>query len=339
MNEIERALSVRYLFEPIQSFLDLPDITEIAINRPNEIWVEKNSRWQRFDVELSFDHLKSMATAVASYTDNNVSTTTPALSAVLPDKERIQFVLSPAVAPDTMSVTIRKPSKTSRRLHEYEQDGFFDHVRHSTNSTHDNIRPRDKELLTLKKSDIPAFLRLAVQLQKTMVISGGTGSGKTTFMRALIEEINPAQRIITIEDVEELFLPNHPNHVHLFYPSEAMQGDPVTSASLLKSCLRMKPDRIMLAELRGAETFDFINVGASGHGGSITSCHANSAAMTFERMALMVLQNPQGRSLPYDVILRLLHQVIDIVIHVENDVYSTEPLGRHVTEIYFDPSN
>ncbi|MDA1379088.1 ATPase, T2SS/T4P/T4SS family [Plesiomonas shigelloides subsp. oncorhynchi] len=85
-------------------------------------------------------------------------------------------------------------------------------------------------------------------------------------MKALMECVPKHQRIITIEDVPELFLPNHANRVHLFYPSEAQPNDPVTSAKLLKSCLRMKPDRIMLAELRGAETFDFINVNASGHG-------------------------------------------------------------------------
>ncbi len=156
-------------------------------------------------------------------------------------------------------------------------------------------------------------------------------------MKALIDLIPSHIRIITIEDVAELFLPKHPNHVHLFYPSEADQDDPITPAILLKSCLRMKPDRILLAELRGAETFDFINVAASGHGGSITSCHAGSAALTFERLAMMVMQNPQGRMLPYDVVLRLLHQVVDIVVHVDNDVHSQDPVGRHITEIWFDP--
>jgi type IV secretion system protein VirB11 len=97
----------------------------------------------------------------------------------------------------------------------------------------------------------------------------------------------------------------------------------------------MKPDRILLAELRGGETFDFLNVCASGHGGSITSCHAGNAELTFERLALMVLQNRQGRTLPYDVIRRLLYLVVDVVIHVHNN--AEEINGRHITEIWFDP--
>ncbi len=333
MTEAARDTSIRYLFAPIQDYLDIPEITELAINRPNELWIEQDSQWRCVELDLPLAELHSMATAVAAYTNNNISTTTPVLSAVLPEGERIQFVIPPAVEHGTVSVTIRKPGKTHRALRDYEQDGFFKHI----TAINEQLTPDDEKLLALKDRDIAAFLTLAVQLKKTIVISGGTGSGKTTLMKALMALINPAQRMITIEDVPELFLPNHPNHVHLFYPSEAVQGDPVTSASLLKSCLRMKPDRIMLAELRGAETFDFINVAASGHGGSITSCHANSTSMTFERLALMVLQNPQGRSLPYEVILRLLHQVIDIVIHVDNDVYSNNPLGRHITEVYFEP--
>ncbi|GAL10988.1 ATPase [Vibrio astriarenae] len=99
----------------------------------------------------------------------------------------------------------------------------------------------------------------------------------------------------------------------------------------------MKPDRIMLAELRGAETFDFINVNASGHGGSITSCHAGSVALTFERLVMMAMENPRGQALPYEVLKRQIHQVIDIVLHVTNDVHSSEPLGRHITEIWFAP--
>ena len=135
----------------------------------------------------------------------------------------------------------------------------------------------------------------------------------------------------------QLFLPLHPNYVHLFYPSEAKEEDnaSVTAAALLKSCLRMKPTRILLAELRGGETFDFINVAASGHGGSITSLHAGSPQLAFERLALMVLQNRQGRTLPYAVIRRLLYLVVDVVIHVHNDIEGNA--GRHITEVWYDP--
>lgn len=157
-------------------------------------------------------------------------------------------------------------------------------------------------------------------------------------MKALMQEIPFDQRLITIEDVPELFLPDHPNHVHLFYPSEAKEEEnaPVTAATLLRSCLRMKPTRILLAELRGGETYDFINVAASGHGGSITSCHAGSCELTFERLALMVLQNRQGRQLPYEIIRRLLYLVVDVVVHVHNGVH--DGTGRHISEVWYDPN-
>ncbi|MCD9465095.1 P-type DNA transfer ATPase VirB11 [Photobacterium phosphoreum] len=333
---LEHDAFVIELFKPLQQWLSDPDITEITINRPNELWIEKNSVWQQFEhPDLTFDTLKSMATAVAAFTENTISILTPVLSAVLPDGERIQFVIPPACSAGTVSVTIRKPSKVSRYLSDYQRDGFFNNI-HPIN---DDLSQTDITLLGLKESgDIQGFLELAVTLEKNIVIAGGTGSGKTTFMKALMEVIPTQQRLITIEDVEELFLPHHPNSVHLFYPSEALATDPVTPAKLLKSCLRMKPDRILLAELRGGETFDYINVNASGHGGSITSCHAKSATLTFERLAMMAMENPRGQALPYDVIKKLLYQTIDIVIHVTNDVHSSECLGRHITEIWFDPA-
>lgn len=335
LNTVQSDTSINFLFQPLMPWLNDQDITEIAINRPFELWTEKASHWQCFNIpELTYERLMSMATSVAAFTNNNISVTTPILSAVLPKGERVQFVIPPACEEGTVSVTIRKPSFNTRSLTDYEQDGFFQHIRPVTTG----LTPIEEALLELKHSNIKAFLELAVLNEKNIVIAGGTGSGKTTFMKALMELIPHSQRIITIEDVPELFLPNHKNCVHLFYPSEALPDDPVTSAKLLKSCLRMKPDRIMLAELRGAETFDFINVNASGHGGSITSCHANSAALAFERLAMMAMQNPQGRALPYDVIKTLLYQVIDIVIHVANDVHSSEHLGRHITEIWYDPT-
>ncbi|MEC6816954.1 P-type DNA transfer ATPase VirB11 [Photobacterium toruni] len=333
---LEHDASVRELFKPLQQWLNDPNVTEIAINRPNDIWVEKNSQWSQFEhSELTFDSLKSMATAVAAFTDNTISILTPVLSAVLPDGERAQFVIPPACEDGTVSLTIRKPSTITRFLSSYQQDGFFDKIRPISHE----LSANDLKLSALKEQGrIQDFLELAVTLEKNIVIAGGTGSGKTTFMKALMEVIPTSQRLITIEDVPELFLPHHPNCVHLFYPSEALPTDPVTPAKLLKSCLRMKPDRILLAELRGAETFDYINVNASGHGGSITSCHANSAALTFERLAMMAMENPRGQALPYEVIKKLLYQTIDIVIHVTNDVHSSECLGRHITEIWFDPA-
>ncbi|WP_108653161.1 P-type DNA transfer ATPase VirB11 [Dongshaea marina] len=324
--------SMRQHRAPIQPWLDEAGITEIAINRPGELWFEKDGRWESVSVpDFDAPRMRYFAQSVAAYREVQFDTKNPILSATLTAGERIQIVGPPVC--EHLSITIRKPGMITRTLTDYKNDGYFEHIRPKAN----RLSEVDARLLKIKESDPWLFFKEAVKAAKTIVLAGGTGSGKTTFMRALVEEIPVSQRIITIQDVHELFLENHPNVVHLYYPSEARADDLVTSAVLLKSCLRMKPDRILLAELRGGETFDFINVAASGHGGTITSMHSDSPALAFERLILMAMQNPKSKALPYEVIRRLLHQTIDVVVHVDNDVHSPDHLGRHITEIYFEP--
>lgn len=331
-----RGFSVNQFLLPLSEFLNDEHVTEICINRPFEVWTEKHNEWQYHEMPmLSMMALENIAVSVAKYGKNNIDNTNPILSATLPKGERIQIVMPPACEADTLSITIRKPTFTVRSLEDYYAQGFFNAIKPISK----DITPEDRELLTLKENNnYIEFLRKAVIYNKVIIVCGETGSGKTSFMKSLMQSIPKEQRIITIEDTQELFLPNHPNHVHLFYPSEATEdnGAIVTSAILLKSCLRMKPTRILLAELRGGEAFDFANVCLSGHGGSISSCHAGSAEMAFERLALMILQNRQGRTLPYHVIQRLLYLVVDVVVHVTNDLYNGN--GRHISELWFDPS-
>jgi len=284
--------------------------------------------------DMTLQHLESFATAVAKFVSNDVSDVRPILSAILPKGERVQIVRPPACEHGTISVTIRKPSESVYTLDDYQKQGFFDTVPAAPT----DITDSQQKLIELKESgDMRAFLTRAVLSGQNIVIAGETNSGKTTLMKALIQEIPTDQRLITIEDVPELFLPIHPNHAHLFYQAAFADTSSaeVTATALLKCCLRMNPDRIMLAELRGGETYDFLNVAASGHGGSITSVHAGSCELTFERMALMVLQSPQGQALPYEVIKRLLYLVVDIVVHVHNDVGG---VGRHITDVWYEPS-
>ncbi len=332
-----RDVSVRHQLELIQPFLDSNTVDEIWINKPKQIIVESGGKRQAYDIpELDFAKLKSMSTAIARFANDQVDELKPILSALLPDGERMQIVMPPATKPDIISMTIRRPSSKRLTLRNYSEGGFFSKIV----PLEGGLSPLDKMLTELlAKKEYEEFLHEAVVHGKNIVVAGGTGSGKTTFMKALIDEIPTYERLITIEDVPELFLTKHDNHVNLFYPSEASEENNaiVTSATLLKSCLRMKPDRILPAELRGGETFDFVNVCSSGHGGSITSCHAGSATQTFERLALMVLQNRQGRTIPYDVIKRLLFSVVDIVVHVHNDPSGLH--GRHITELWFDPSS
>lgn len=331
-----RGTTVEFWMRPFAQWMADPEVTEIAVNRDGEVFVERNSAWERHECsDVTYHGLNALAVGVAKMTQRqDINDNSPILSGILPQGERIQFVMPPATETGIVSVTIRKPSFLRRTIQDYVSSGFFKHVRPAASG----LTADEQELLDLKaRGDYAGFLTRAVAQGKNIVVAGETGSGKTTFMKALIEAIPTHQRLITIEDVRELFLPNHPNRIHLVYPAGAQDGEAVTAATLLKSCLRMKPDRILLAELRGGETYDFMNVAASGHSGSITSCHAGSCALTLERMAFMMQQNRQGRELPYPVIRRLLYLLVDVIVHIHNDTEGEPPLGRHITEVWYDP--
>ena len=342
---ISKDTSVLYLLEPFKPFFEDEKVTEICVNKPGEVFTERAGVWQRHEApELSFESLKRLGTAVATFANTTFGDSTPIVSAVLPHGERSQFVMPPACKDGTISITIRKPSFDVKTLESYIESGFFNHVKPAQ-----RLSEADEELLNIQKELHKAeelqkkvvlrarFLQRAVELGKNVVIAGETGSGKTTFMKALMQCIPTEQRIITIEDVPELLwgLPRHKNQVNLLYPSEATEHSAVTAASLMRSCLRMKPDRILLAELRGGETFDFLNVCLSGHGGTITSCHAGTCKGVFDYLALKVMQSPIGKSLPHAVIMRLLYLVLDVVVCIHND--KAGGLGRHITEMWYDP--
>ena len=175
-------------------------------------------------------------------------------------------------------------------------------------------------------------MRLAVRSRKNILVSGPTGSGKTTWTKALIREIPSDERLITIEDAKELVLDRHPNHVRLFYSKDGQGIARVTPKQLLESCLRMKPDRILLAELRAEEAFDYLRNVNSGHPGSITSVHAASAELAFEQLVLLIKQNPGGRELARSDIKSLLYLLIDVVIQFGVDRHE-----RFLKEIWYQP--
>jgi type IV secretion system protein VirB11 len=266
-----------------------------------------------------------------------VDETRPILSAVLPDGERIQIVVPPAVTAGTVSLTIRKPSRITLTLDEMAAQGLFDRMRLIGAAFEDpaaaaGLSHDDLHLVELARSrDLVAFLRHAVRTRRNVLISGATGSGKTTLSKALIVEIPKSERLITIEDTPELMLP-HPNVVRLFY-SKGDQGlARVTPKDLLESALRMRPDRILLQELRDGTAFYYIRNVNSGHPGSITTVHASSARLAFEQLALLVKESEGGQDLARDDIRSLLTLLVDLVIQCER----REGVFR-VSEVYFGP--
>lgn len=338
----EESVVLERLLLPFRPYLDDPDITEVAVNKPHQIYFEKCGQWQcKNDIEaLNLKNLKQLGVAAGVFSGANqeFSVSSPILSAVLPGGERAQFVRPPACQEGTISLTIRKPSFQIRTLEDYVRSGFLDKVQPPGTQNGDDLKLWQLySRIHGSGRDVDnrrAFLEACVKLRKTIVIAGETGSGKTTFMKALMQSIPTEERIITIEDVPELVygLPNHDNKVCLFYASEIKAGSTVKPNDLMRSCLRMKPDRILLAELRGAETYDFLNVCMSGHGGSITSCHAGSCRGVFDYLTLKVQQAEEAKSSSPERIKELLKLVIDVVIHIHND----RKEGRHITEIWLN---
>lgn len=173
------------------------------------------------------------------------------------------------------------------------------------------------------------FLREAVLARKNIIISGATGSGKTTLSKALIQYIPDTERIISIEDTPELVIPQ-PNHVRLFYSKGSQGTAKIGAKDLLESCLRMRPDRILLQELRDGTAFYYIRNVNSGHPGSITTVHADSARLAFEQLTLLVKESEGGGDLERHDIREMLTIAIDIVVQCKRVD------GRfRVTEIYF----
>jgi type IV secretion system protein VirB11 len=152
-------------------------------------------------------------------------------------------------------------------------------------------------LVGIDAGEFAEFMRLAVLARKNILVSGPTGSGKTTWTKALIREIPTAERLITIEDAAELALESYPNHVRLYYSEDGQGRSRVTPKELLEACLRLRPDRILLAELWSEEAFYYLRTVASGHPGSITSIHAGSCELAFEQVMLLVRQSPGGQGL------------------------------------------
>jgi type IV secretion system protein VirB11 len=177
--------------------------------------------------------------------------------------------------------------------------------------------------------------------KRNVVISGATGSGKTTLGKTLATFIPEHERIVTIEDVREIELPQHPNRVHLLYSATGSSTTGVEAKELLQACLRMKPSRILLAEIRSRVAYEYIVNVSSGHPGSLTTVHAGSCAEAFEMLALRILESPEGRELSRTEIVELLRTKIDVIVQL--DVLETRTaLGerqkaRRVTELYFQP--
>ncbi|MPW06411.1 P-type DNA transfer ATPase VirB11 [Paraburkholderia sp. CNPSo 3155] len=340
--------SVRELMRPFAPLLDDAEVTELVINRPQRVLAENALGWHVHDCqELDFDRLMSFAVAVATLTSQEISVQHPILSALLPGDARVQIVVPPVVPPRTVSVTIRRPSAREKTLDAYRDDGLFDetvwHRPDGLDSALPALRAEDRKLVRcLEAHDWGAFFDGAVTGRLNIAVVGNTGSGKTSFMKTLCRSIPATERIVTIEDVRELFIRHIENCVHLLYSKGGHGQARVTPADLIASTMRMRPDRVLLAELRGAEAYDFLKLLTTGHAGSITSYHAPNATVAIERFALMAKEHPEAAARDDAALKRLLFLTIDVVAHMDaRPVFNAagEQTGRRwgMTEVWFDP--
>lgn len=209
----------------------------------------------------------------------------------------------------------------------YEKLGAFD------NTATEKVIDKNNEILNnyLKEKKIKEFLRHAVIYKKNVIVSGGTSTGKTTFTNAMLQEIPSDERLITCEDAREIVLNNHPNRLHLLASKGGQGRAKVTIQDLIEACLRLRPDRIIVGELRGVEAFSFLRAINTGHPGSISTLHADAPMMAIEQLKLMVMQ--AGLGLPPDQIKEYIMRVVNIIVQLKRG----EKGRRYVSEIYFKP--
>lgn len=279
---------LRSYLEPFAAALARPDVTDIYVNRPGEIWLETlGGAIERHDLAaIDEATLMRLARQVAALNHQGISREHPLLSATLPDGARIQVIAPPATR-GPMAMAIRKHVVADLSLDDYVAKGAFADARVGKDVGASSV---DATLADLRdRGDIGGLLRAAVRGRRNILVSGGTSTGKTTFLNALIAEIPAGERLITIEDTPELRIA-HANTVGLLAVRGGMGEAQVSTDDLVSASLRMRPDRIILGELRGPEAYAFLRAINTGHPGSMTTVHADSADGAIEQIVLLILQ-------------------------------------------------
>ena len=299
---IESVLDDVLGFGPIEPFLRDPGVSEVMINGPQQVFVERNGLVERVDAIFDDEeHLMNVIDKIVSPIGRRVDESSPMVDARLPDGSRVNVIIPPASLSGP-TVTIRK------------------------------FRPNSftfKELVEVGSIPIMLEERLnrAVLARQNIIVTGGTGSGKTTLLNALSGLIPRRERIITIEDAAELrFAQPHVVRLEARPPNVEGRGS-ISIRDLMINALRMRPDRIVIGEVRGGETLDMLQAMNTGHDGSMTTAHANSPKEAISRLETMALM--AGIEMPIDAVRRQIAGALDLIIHVER----TSGGRRSVSEV------
>ena len=294
---------------PFREWLACDDVTEILVNRPHEIWVERLglAQMERHDApQIDSQLLERLAHQIARINHQGVSRESPLLAAILPGGARVQMVLPPATRGE-VALAIRKHRLQDMTLESYFEQSALPSV----------VKVADDSSMLaslLQEQDYLSFFRAAVEARKTILISGGTSSGKTTLLNALLKEIPKHERIISIEDTPEIRLSGD-NALGLVAVASDQDEARVTVDDLMRASLRMRPDRLIVGELRGSETVTFLRAINTGHPGSISTVHANSPQGAFEQIAFMCMQ--AGLGLGRQEAMDYARSMIDVIIQLD----------------------
>ncbi|MFC4558658.1 CpaF family protein [Virgibacillus kekensis] len=277
-------------FGPIESLLKDDEITEILVNGPKEIYVEKYGKLEQVDVAFKDEaHVRHIVDRVVAPLGRRIDESSPMVDARLPDGSRVNAVISPISLGGTI-ISIRKFRKTPFIMDDLQKYGTF-------------------------TSDMSKFLQALVKGKMNVLISGGTGSGKTTLLNALAKVIPLNERVITIEDSAELRL-GRKNAVGMEARPPNVEGEgEISIRQLVKNSLRMRPDRIIVGEVRGAEAFDMLQAMNTGHEGSLTTVHSNTPTDAINRVEGMVVM--AGMNLPTHIIREYIVGALDYIVQVQ----------------------
>jgi type IV secretion system protein VirB11 len=284
--------------EPFRGWLAEDDVTELLVNRPGEVWIEQRGRMTCHKAPKVNDALlQRLAEQVARVSNQGISRERPLLAAMLPNGARVQFV-APTATRAHWALAIRRHCLLDLPLEAYAQGP---------------LQPERKSTVNSPEADPIGFLREAVLERKTILISGGTSTGKTTFLNALMREVPAEERVIVVEDTAEVQL-HGPNDLGLIAVKGELGEALINTDDLLQAALRLRPDRILLGELRGKEAVSFLRAVNTGHPGSFSTIHANSASGALEQLALMVMQS--GLGLSRSETIDYARSVIDVVVQL-----------------------
>lgn len=295
---------------PLAASLARDDVTDVYINRPGELWLETSTGIERqTDGRVDDAGLWRLSRQIAAATDQGISREHPLLAATLPTGERVQICAPPATR-GPMCVAIRKHVVPDLSLDDYDRAGTFSRCGDVSLSQHAS----DNDLKAqLDGGDISGFLAAAVRARKSILVSGGTATGKTTLVNALLKEAPLDERIILIEDTPEIKIA-HDNAVGLVAVRGRLGEASVSAADLLEAALRLRPDRIIMGEIRGLEALSYLRAVNTGHPGSITTIHASSPEGAIEQLSLIASQ--AGSSLRREELLAYIRSVLDVIVQI-----------------------